>query len=83
MNSVPPLELHRFVWTQSVGALPLEWNWLVGEYAPNPDAKILHYTIGGPWFRDYQFCDQAQDWFTELDAAFPTLNLPKPVGTYA
>ena len=79
VNSVPPLELHRFVWTQSVGALPLEWNWLVGEYAPNPDAKILHYTIGGPWFRDYQFCDQADLWFQEMDLVFPALNMPKPV----
>lgn len=44
--------LHRFWWLddEQIGALPLEWNWLVGEYKVNANAKILHYTNGGPWF---------------------------------
>ena len=81
VNTASGLDLHRMVWAgaeQNIGTLPLEWNWLVGEYAPNPDAKLLHYTLGGPWFRDYQFCDHHREWFTMLDKAFPTLNLPKP-----
>jgi hypothetical protein len=48
-----------------VGELPLEWNWLVGEYNENPDAKILHYTNGGPWFYDYSNCEQAGLWWQE------------------
>jgi hypothetical protein len=51
----------------------------VGEYTPKPDAKMLHYTLGGPWFRDYQFCDHAQAWFDEVDRAMPSMNVPKPV----
>ena len=48
-----------------IGALPLEWNWLVGEYQHNPDAKIVHYTLGGPYFDEYRSCDYAEEWFEE------------------
>jgi len=70
VNILSGLELHRFSWLkdEQVGALPLEWNWLVGEYAPNPDAKVLHYTLGGPWFPDYRTCDHADAWFAEREA---------------
>jgi hypothetical protein len=66
VSSATGLDLHRFNWTtRPVGSLPLTFNWLAGEYPPNPDAKILHYTNGGPWFRDYQDCDHAKDWLDE------------------
>lgn len=63
------LALHRFTWAadhQIVG-LPLDYNWLVGEYEPNPGAKILHYTLGGPWLAAYAHTDHAQDWLAERD----------------
>lgn len=52
VNTVSPAVLHRFAWmaNEHLGSLPLTWNWLVGEYEPNIDAKLLHYTLGGPWF---------------------------------
>jgi lipopolysaccharide biosynthesis glycosyltransferase len=59
------LELHRFEWLRDealIGALPLEWNWLVGEYDFNPAAKIAHFTRGGPYFQDYADCDYADEW---------------------
>jgi hypothetical protein len=67
VNSASGLELHRFAWTQdaAIGALPLEWNWLVGEYAHNPAARIVHYTLGGPYFSEYRNCDYAEEWFEE------------------
>lgn len=67
VNSATGLELHRFAWTEdaSIGELPLEWNWLVGEYTHNPDARIVHYTIGGPYFDEYRGCDYAEEWFEE------------------
>jgi len=71
VNSASGLELHRFQWTkdEDIGSLPLEWNWLVGEYSPNPSAKILHYTLGGPWFKDYRNSDHADEWWKERTAA--------------
>jgi hypothetical protein len=41
---------------------------LVGEYAYRPDAKIVHYTLGGPYFDDYRECDYAAEWFEEFDS---------------
>ena len=67
VNSATGLDLHRFKWADdaSIGGLPLEWNWLVGEYDVNPAAKIVHYTLGGPWFDEYRDSDFAAEWFEE------------------
>lgn len=76
VNSASGLELHRFAWTEDarIGELPLEWNWLVGEYARNPAAKIVHYTLGGPYFDDYRDCDYAAEWFAERHAMLHASN---------
>jgi hypothetical protein len=68
VNSASGLELHRFAWLDDamIGALPLEWNWLVEEYPYNADARIVHYTLGGPYFEAYRGCDYAEDWFAEF-----------------
>ena len=70
VNSAPGLDLHRFKWLDDalIGSLPLEWNWLVGEYEYRPDAKIVHYTLGGPYFDQYRECDYAEEWFAEFDS---------------
>lgn len=69
VNTASGAELQRFEWLKGeMGSLPLEWNWLVGEYPLNPTAKVLHYTLGGPWFEDYAGCDHAIDWLVEADA---------------
>lgn len=70
VNSASGLELHRFAWIEDdlIGELPLEWNWLVGEYAHNPAARIVHFTIGGPYFDPYRDCDYAGEWFAEFES---------------
>ena len=67
VNTAAGLELHRFAWTEDefLGELPLVWNWLVGEYDFNPKAKIVHFTLGGPYFDDYRDCDYADEWIAE------------------
>ena len=59
--------LHRFEWLkypeEQVGKLDETWNWLVSEQEYNPDAKLVHYTIGSPCFKDYQDCDYSDEWF--------------------
>ena len=64
--------LHRFKWLSDrrIAELPPEWNWLVGEYDANPNAKLLHYTLGIPAFAEYADCDHAADWRAARDAAF-------------
>jgi hypothetical protein len=69
VNAASGLDLHRFTWLpdDQIGSLPLEWNWLVGEYVPNPEAKVLHWTLGGPWFAATATVDHADRWQRERD----------------
>ena len=71
VNRASGLDLHRFKWVRDglIGELPIEWNWLVGEYKHNPKAKIVHYTVGGPWFKQYRNCAYAKEWRNELKLA--------------
>lgn len=67
INKASPMELHQFQWAKSVGGLGKEWNHLIGEYPDREDAKIVHYTIGGPWFPEYKNCDYSEEWFDEYE----------------
>ena len=65
VSTASGLDLHQFRWLEDeaqIGALPLEWNWLVGEYPFNPDARIAHFTRGGPYFTAYADSDYADEW---------------------
>lgn len=68
VNTATGQQLHRFEWTTDdcIGTLPLEWNWLAGEYEANPEARLIHYTNGGPWFGIRDSMSQLWD-----DAAVP------------
>jgi hypothetical protein len=71
VNTASGLDLHRFNWLDGeheIGGLALEWNWLVAEYAYNPDARIAHFTRGGPWFDEFRESDYATEWFAELES---------------
>jgi lipopolysaccharide biosynthesis glycosyltransferase len=49
--------------TDSIGELPIEWNWLVDEFGENDNAKILHWTLGVPGFKHYVNSPMNDDWF--------------------
>lgn len=61
--------VHRFSWLKDreIGELSHEWNWLVGWYKEPMDGepRALHYTEGGPWFKEYQKCEYAVDWMLQ------------------
>jgi hypothetical protein len=68
VNSASGLELHQFKWLESealIGEIPSRWNHLVGYDAPRSDAALVHYTIGGPYFAEYQDCEYSREWFAE------------------
>ena len=56
--------LHRFSWLddEDIGEVDREWNWLAIEYPENRDAKLIHYTLGTPCFKDYKDTDMADIW---------------------
>jgi lipopolysaccharide biosynthesis glycosyltransferase len=57
--------LHRFSWLEDneIGELPKEWNWLAIEYPENKDAKLIHYTLGTPCFKEYKDTDMSDIWY--------------------
>ncbi len=70
VNRATGLELHQFKWLGSddlIGAIPDRWNHLVGYDAPRADAALVHYTIGGPYFKEYEGCEYAREWWQERD----------------
>ena len=68
VNEASGLALHGFQWLRDdeIYGLPMEWNHLVGEYAPNPDAKLVHFTQGTPCFEQYAECEFAREWYEEM-----------------
>ena len=56
--------LHRFSWLDDadIGELPSEWNWLAIEYPENKNAKLIHYTLGTPCFKDYRDTQMSDIW---------------------
>jgi hypothetical protein len=70
VNTETPKFLHRFEWLddEDIGTLDHGWNWLVGWYNEERDgqAKIIHYTEGGPWFEETRNCEYDHIWKQEL-----------------
>jgi cytidyltransferase-like protein len=71
VNTETGLFLHRFSWLDDsdIGSLSHTWNWLVGWYqSPEQGApRALHYTEGGPWFKNYRTCEYADVWMDAYD----------------
>lgn len=62
--------LHRFQWLpdQEIGALPIEYNFLAGDYdKPDYLPFNIHYTNGSPLFPAYENTDFADIWQSHKD----------------
>lgn len=69
INYMPGNWLHNFKWLNDdeIGALPEEWNWLEGHSMKTISLpKNIHYTAGGPWFKNYKNVGYAKDWLAEF-----------------
>jgi hypothetical protein len=64
INNAPGRDLHRFYWLadDEIGALPGEWNWLVGVQPKPLNPKIAHFTLGGPWLPEWKASDNDELW---------------------
>ena len=69
VNKASGAYLHRMQWADTIAPIPPTYNHLVGELEPNPDAKIIHYTLGTPCFDGYALQEHGGLWFTELKNA--------------
>ena len=70
VNTATGAYLHRFEWCtdDEIGTLSPEYNWLVGHYSEGVDGspRILHYTLGGPWFENMRNCEYDHIWKREV-----------------
>ena len=70
VNTASGLELHQFKWLdgdERIGELPSRWNHLVGYDAYRDDAALVHFTTGGPYFKEYERCEYSDEWRAERD----------------
>ena len=65
VSMAPASALHRLYWAKHSQILPLptEYNHLVGEYTPNTEAKIYHWTLGTPCFQGYEEQEAPKYWY--------------------
>jgi len=65
VNEVPGRHLHAFGWLMDadIGALPSEWNYLVGVNPSMADPAIVHYTLGTPAMPTYAQSPFADEWY--------------------
>jgi hypothetical protein len=77
VNTATGLDLHRFHWLSGdheIGAIQGNWNHLVDVQDPAlaQDSPLLHWTLGGPWFREQRTMGGhlAAEWFAARDDAF-------------
>ena len=66
VNKAVGRSLHQFKWCEieKIGTLPRSWNYLVGEEVETQiDPDIVHFTRGGPYFKEYENCEFAGEWW--------------------
>lgn len=64
VNNTPGRDLHRFFWLADcdIGALPQEYNFLVGHTDPTIDPIVAHFTDGCPDMDGYREVPFADEW---------------------
>jgi len=66
VNTATGLYLHRLQWATNdcIGELPVAYNYLEGWHTKDdcPNPLAVHFTRGGPWFRDYMNVEYGDEW---------------------
>ena len=66
VNERSGLYLHRFnfISDEFIGELPIKFNYLEGWYTKEdePNPLGVHFTRGGPWFKDYVDVEYGDEW---------------------
>jgi len=69
--------LHGMSWLEDeeIGGIPEEWNWLDGWSDETITPKNVHFTTGGPWFKEWEpkrqiDAEYAGDWHVRANKIF-------------
>lgn len=75
--------MHGLSWLKDrdIGELPPSYNWIAGTSPGNVHPKVIHYSEGGPWFKDYQTCLYADVWNSYYRSLHE--DLPSAIGDLA
>lgn len=82
--SMPLIDLlqFKFLSDKLIGSLDIEWNWLADEYGYNPNAKVVHYTLGVPGFPLHADVAHGDEWRNQLSRVnYALLDSPPSMGT--
>ena len=74
-----PLHRFEFMDDERIGELPAAWNHLVAEYPYDPDAKLVHFTVGTPCWQAYATHDYADEWCEEFRRTTYFQPFPEPL----
>lgn len=76
----PRSKLFDLKWASRVGALPREWNHLVGYDPPNVHAKMVHFTQGIPVWPETEQQEFTGEWKLEADDAVGSVSFAELMG---
>ena len=65
LDDASPADLHQFAWVdeKDISEIPRSYNHLVGYYKKHNRIKAIHYTQGGPWFKEYKNGEFSEEWW--------------------
>ena len=68
LDTASAAELHELRWVDDneIAEIPRSYNHLVGYYKKHNKIKALHYTLGGPWFKEYENGELSEEWHKVL-----------------
>ena len=74
INEATGKALHQFLWTiePRIAEIPEAYNWIPGhsnERVPADEARLIHYTEGGPSWKAYENAANAESWWAEYKEA--------------
>lgn len=69
-----------FDWADSVTELAPEWNHLVGYDAPRKDAKVVHFTMGIPFWQETRKSEYADEWMAAANDSMSTVSWTELMG---
>lgn len=76
----PANKMYDWQWTDDIGELQSDLNHLVGYDAPNPDAKIVHFTMGIPIWEETRNSEFAREWWATYQRANSSVSFQDLMG---
>lgn len=72
VNTMSGTDLHSFSWLKDyeIGHLGFEYNWIESTSPGDVIPKVIHYTTGGPWFKECKEVLFADRWENEYKSMF-------------